>query len=484
MLYITLNLAISEKCLTPQIIENFQKGNFHILARPTLSGPEQTIQTTHFIIHYTTSGSDAVSPAYAESVAVFAEFSYQKEVNDFGWFAPPPDYNQGGDNRYDIYIKNLGSGVLGYTAPENNYGGYGTEGATSYIVIGTNIDSYYGIGVLKVTVAHEFHHAIQFAYTAYDDAFFYENTSTWMEDMVYDDVNDYIGYLSIGGQSPLTVPHYKINTFQNSGLYQYAGAIFPYFIYEYLGNNQQPMKDIWYQMGINFGNNTLFDIFDVLLNNYSKPQDTILSYYAIWRFFTGTRWNDGVNYRYSEGNLYPTSSLLRNVISYPVSDSNQNQQIQNPGGANFIRLSSYNGVLRIVIKFKQCSNCAKVYLLRIPGPVIDDITGNGDSIDVSFNFSGYNYSAIIVVSKQLGGPNIIYRYKIMPVSEIVENVNSDYKIIVQKRNVKVLTNDKNYEFKLFDLSGKLVENKNLKNGVYFYVLKIKGKTYKGKILIK
>jgi len=71
----------------------------------------------------------------------------------------------------------------------------------------------------------------------------------------------------------------------------------------------------------------------------------------------------------------------------------------------------------------------------------------------------------------------------MPASEIVENVNSDYKIIVQKRNVKVLTNDKNYEFKLFDLSGKLVENKNLKNGVYFYVLKIKGKTYKGKILI-
>ena len=243
------------------------------------------------------------------------------------------------------------------------------------------------------------------------------------------------------------------------------------------------MKDIWYQMGINFGNNTLNDIFDVLLNNYSKPQDIILSYYAIWRFFTGTRWNDGINYRYSEGNLYPTSSLLRNITSYPVIDSNQNQQIQNPGGANFIRLSNYNGALRIVIKFKQCSNCAKVYLLRIPGSVLNDITGNGDSIDVNFNFSGYSYSAIIVVSKQLGGQNIIYRYKITPTSQIVENINDNYKIIIERKNVKVLTNDKNYEFKLFDLSGKLIENKNLKNGIYFYVLKTKDKTYKGKILI-
>ena len=29
--------------------------------------------------------------------------------------------------------------------------------------------------------------------------------------MVYDDINDYIGYLGIGGQSPLTVPHYGLN---------------------------------------------------------------------------------------------------------------------------------------------------------------------------------------------------------------------------------------------------------------------------------
>ncbi|MEO0219235.1 MAG: MXAN_6640 family putative metalloprotease [candidate division WOR-3 bacterium] len=479
MSILIINFIISERCLTPQMLQNFQSGNYHILARPTLSGPEQTIQTPHFIIHYTTSGTDAVSPAYAESVAVYAEYSWQKEVVEFGWFAPPPDYNQGGDNRYDMYIKSLGSGVLGYTAPEYSYSGYGTEGATSYIVIGTGIDQY-GWDLLRVTVAHEFHHAIQFAYTAYDGSWFYENTSTWMEDMVYPDINDYIGYQSTN-PSPLTTTYYPINTFSN--LYQYAGAIFPYFIYEYLGNSQQPMKDIWYQMGIVSGNNTLIDIFDVLSLNYSKPQDEILSYYAIWRFFTGSRWNDGVGYRYSEGNLYITSSLFRNITSYPKTDSNQLIPIKNPGGTQYIRLGPYSGNLRIIMKFKQCIGCAKVYLIRVPGPVINDITGNSDSIDVIYDFTGYNYGALVVVSKELGGQDIIYRFTIAPASDIVENINDEFKIVVDRRNIKLISKNKNYEFKLYGIDGKIVENKQLKPGIYIYNLRMKDKIYKGKIVV-
>ncbi len=486
MIIITFNFIVSQKCLTPMILENFQNGNYHTLARPTLSGPEQIIQTTHFIIHYTTSGSDSVSPAYAESVAVYAEYSWQMEVNTFGWLAPPPDYNQGGDNRYDIYIKNIGAGVLGYAQPEYNYNGYGTEGVTSFIVIGINIDQSYGIGVLKVTVAHELHHAIQFAYTGYDDIWFYENTSTWMEDMVYDNVNDYINYLGVPGGSPLTVPHYKINTFQNGGFYQYAAALFPYFLYEYLGNNQQPMKDIWWQMGTNPGNNTLLDIFDVLASNYSKQKDEILSYYAIWRFFTGVRWNSGLNYRYSEGNLYPTSALLKNITSYPVIDSNQYAQIQNPGGANFIRLGSYNDSLKIGIKFKQCIGCAKVFIIRAKAnqiPDIQDVSTSSDTIDVLIDLTNYDYGGIVVVSKELGGQNVIFRYRISPYSDIVEYLSDDYKVILKGRTVYVLSKDRNYKFTLFSVDGKVIENRILKPGIYIYSLKANRKTYRGKVVV-
>ncbi|MCS7244541.1 MAG: T9SS type A sorting domain-containing protein [candidate division WOR-3 bacterium] len=483
LLLLYFNSFISERCLTPQVLESFQKGEYKTFSRPTLSGPEQIIQTQNFVIHYTTSGTDAVSPAYAESVAVFAEYSWNILVNQIGWFAPPPDNNQGGNNKYDIYIKNIGAGVLGYAVPESPYYGYGTEGYTSYFVINKNIDAAYGIGVLKVTVAHEFHHAVQFAYTALDGGWFYENTATWIEDIVYDNVNDYISYLGVSGQSPLTAPQYRINTFQNGGLYQYAGAIFPYFIYEYLGNNHQALKDIWHRMGTVPGNNTLIDIFDVLSGNYSKSQEEILSYYAIWRFFTGNRWNDGIGYRYSEGNLYPTSTLFRNISTYPSVDSNQTLSIQNPGGAQFIRLSPYSGALRIVIKFKQCQGCANVYLIRIPGPVIDNITGNGDSINVIYDFSGYSYASIVIVSKTLGGNDIVYRYRIEPASNVLESRYSEYKILVNGRNVEIITDKKDFDFRLFSIDGKAVSNRNLAKGVYFYQLKMDKKTYKGKIII-
>ena len=48
---------------------------------------------------------------------------------------------------------------------------------------------------LRVTAAHEFFHAIQFAYDATEDAWFMEGTSAWIEDEIYDSVNDNRYYL-------------------------------------------------------------------------------------------------------------------------------------------------------------------------------------------------------------------------------------------------------------------------------------------------
>jgi len=52
-----------------------------------------------------------------------------------------------------------------------------------------------GIQALRVTAAHEFHHAIQYGYGWWGERYPYELTSTWMEDVVYTDVNDYYQYL-------------------------------------------------------------------------------------------------------------------------------------------------------------------------------------------------------------------------------------------------------------------------------------------------
>jgi hypothetical protein len=48
---------------------------------------------------------------------------------------------------------------------------------------------------LEVTVAHEYNHILQFGYDAYQDAWFAESTAVWMEDEVYNGINDYLRYV-------------------------------------------------------------------------------------------------------------------------------------------------------------------------------------------------------------------------------------------------------------------------------------------------
>ena len=58
----------------------------------------------------------------------------------------------------------------------------------------------------RVTVAHEFFHAIQYAYDTAEDPWLMEATATWMEERVADDVNDNRQYLPHGQLGDPEVP--------------------------------------------------------------------------------------------------------------------------------------------------------------------------------------------------------------------------------------------------------------------------------------
>ena len=47
----------------------------------------------------------------------------------------------------------------------------------------------------QVTLAHEYNHILQFGYDAFQDAWFAESTATWMEDQVYNGIDDYLRYV-------------------------------------------------------------------------------------------------------------------------------------------------------------------------------------------------------------------------------------------------------------------------------------------------
>lgn len=133
------------------------------------------------------------------------ETSYATEVVTMGYTEPVPDTNDlpdnGGDGKIDVYLMNCGEyGVYGYTAPIEVDS---SSSYASYMVIDndyTDPDLYLGsiesVDAMRVTVAHEFHHAIQFAINSDTQAWIMEATSTWMESQVYPDIPDNLQYLN------------------------------------------------------------------------------------------------------------------------------------------------------------------------------------------------------------------------------------------------------------------------------------------------
>ena len=119
-------------------------------------------------------------------------------------YRPPLADGQGPNNGTDIYLADLGDdGLLGYCAADPSVPDSALR-APAYCVIDNDFSAAQyeppapsGLPALQITVAHEFFHAIQFAYEYSDkDQWLKEGTAAWIEDEVYDSVNANRSYLS------------------------------------------------------------------------------------------------------------------------------------------------------------------------------------------------------------------------------------------------------------------------------------------------
>jgi hypothetical protein len=205
-----------------------------LLARPTdapdpggdpYSVPEQPpFCTEHFCVHYVAVTADAPSladadadglPDYVEQVAAVAEQSFTVENTNLGWQSARPDGTRGGDARTDVYLAQLGAGLFGYAAPDPGQSG---RSQFAYLVLDDDYAAAeFGGAVplesLQVTFAHEYNHILQYAYDVAQDLWFYEATATWIEDLVYPAINDYLAFVRYWvGRSklPLTTSDFKI----------------------------------------------------------------------------------------------------------------------------------------------------------------------------------------------------------------------------------------------------------------------------------
>lgn len=374
-------------CYTIPALLAFQKGEK--LQRPSLPN-EEFIERERFRVHYTRIGQHAVSQSYAESVANYIAYCWAKQIDTLNWPEPPPDYGLGGDDRFDVYIHAMPQGIAGYCAPEFSYPNPYPNGATSYIAIGNNLSVG---GFLKIVCAHEFNHALQFRFSTREDNFWYENTATWMEDVCFEDINSYLGYLS-ASPGPLTTPYYPITTFIQGGLYQYAGGIWAMFLEDRY--DRDCLRKIWERQGMIVGNNTLEGFDYVLRNFYNSSLNDALKEYGIWRYFTGSR-ADTIRF-FKEGNLWPNVSIMRTHNSYPVSGNSTSYEPGVPGGCDYIQFVNGGGKLFISFDGDDNFNWKAIVIGYQQEPEIYEINLNNQAQgEDSFNWRLENNFTLIPI---------------------------------------------------------------------------------------
>lgn len=143
-----------------------------------------------------------------------------------GYRPPKRDGRRGGDERTDIYLADVGSrGLYGYCTSDQERFGRGFD-IWAYCVLDNDYSSrQFPTNTprqnMQVTAAHEYFHAVQFGYDATEDAWLMESTATWVEDEVFDRVDDNVQYLPEGPMSRPRVPMDKV-----TGLHFYGVWIF------------------------------------------------------------------------------------------------------------------------------------------------------------------------------------------------------------------------------------------------------------------
>src|SRR6476646_1645013 len=175
--------------------------------------PASPACSRHFCVHWVDQGLDAPEPAdadgdgvpdFVERVLRVAERVHSVENGRLGWREPRSDGRQGGRNgKTDVYLSQIGGELFGYAAPDR---GQATKAHRiprrlhGYLVLDNDYSAFEFPGTkpladLQVTFAHEYNHILQFGYDAYQDPWFAEASATWVEDQVYNGINDYLRYV-------------------------------------------------------------------------------------------------------------------------------------------------------------------------------------------------------------------------------------------------------------------------------------------------
>lgn len=310
---------LPDKCLTPLTIYAHQNDNQ--FAREIRSAfdafSSQEVQNTEFylslsgkfLLSYTRIGNDAVPaedfnsnnvPDYIEKAAQFADESYDYLVTQRGFVDPVLS-----GVPYEIRFREI-----------NSYGFTQSQGVTSFIVVHRNFDDFPSnndpdgdqLGALKVTIAHELKHAIQYATSRWQGnsglTNWLEMDATMIEEVVYPQVDDYINYLNVCASSACSI--FRDPNRSTPGSYYHA----TWMLYFDLAIDDAFWVDVWDRIRVSPQDLTMFSAIDQTLRTRNLDFATEFTRNHLWHAASGINSLSGFG--------FPDAALFPNPNSQSV----------------------------------------------------------------------------------------------------------------------------------------------------------------------
>lgn len=481
-----------------------------------------TVPNSKFTIHYDTSGKKAVSledtdnsgiPDFVESMLEIFDSVYRFEIDTLGYVAPPISLALG-SGKYDIYVEEFNGGVYAFTDSDEQ------NKFNSYIRMDNNYEenSYFtkGLDALKVTAAHEFLHMVQFGMLGEtvlnEEIPFAEMSAVWMEDVMFDEVNDYYNYLEGFFKSPETF------LFSGGNNYRFGAAIWCHFLEEKFG--REIIRDIW--SGITQTKRNYHFTDELLQSSFGTDFENSYNEFVVWTFYTNSRAIKGKFFE--EALNFPETYFSHNFDWTGIATS---VSFGTPELHAFLPPISYknfkiskNFSTEISQEFKLFPLKDKVQFLSLGfskgSPIIDtlSITDSAEKINltlqenalylISSQFSDKNEFALELVSSKIGVASDKFMLKHKEILDFRQE--NSLKVIVSIEDCGSCTGSEEPEILIFSSSGKKVrkitsnsppenfqfsliwdgtnsQKQRVATGVYILLARIGSKVQKSKVAV-
>jgi hypothetical protein len=311
---------VSMKCLTPLLIEaeglgidtggildagmgaeSVQNVEQFLISPMGLFEISFFLEGTH-AINTTDANSNGIAD-YAEITAAAADSSFRHMVTNLGFKNPFPAKNM----PIRVNIRSLSAGVYGFvssfTLPTAAISVQANYDRPQFI---KNDDENKAIGALKVTVAHELKHILQSVIIApgMNPYSWIEMDATLMEEIVYDNVNDYYNYLNnsvsvFGNPSRSVIP---------GNYYHSSWAL---FFAERFG--MEYWVEVWKRLENQLPSPNKLTAMDAAAAQLGTTMAREVTRNYLWHMASGA--NTRASYGFSEGSKYPNVKLDTTIVS-------------------------------------------------------------------------------------------------------------------------------------------------------------------------